>query len=64
MRRAKLVLGVVAVLAAMLVVFAAPALADDNDNHNNCVEYAFDLAVHGDVGVHQPENNTYNDQYK
>ena len=31
MRRTKTVLGVVAVMAAMLVVFAAPALADDRD---------------------------------
>jgi hypothetical protein len=31
MRRIKTVLGVVAVMAAMLVVFAAPALADDRD---------------------------------
>ena len=31
MRRIKTVLGVVAVMAAMLVVFAAPAIADDWD---------------------------------
>ena len=31
MRRIKTVLGVVAVMAAMLVVFAAPAMADDRD---------------------------------
>src|SRR5918997_495847 len=31
MRRIKTVLGVVAVMAAMLVVFAAPAMADDLD---------------------------------
>jgi hypothetical protein len=31
MRRTKTVLGVVAVMAAMLVVFAAPAMADDRD---------------------------------
>ena len=31
MRRTKTVLGVVAVMAAMLVVFAAPAIADDRD---------------------------------
>ena len=34
MRRIKTVLGVVAVMAAMLVVFAAPAMADDNDDWN------------------------------
>ena len=39
MRRIKTVLGVVAVIAAMLVAFAAPAMADDdwdwNDRHDN-----------------------------
>jgi hypothetical protein len=39
MRRIKTVLGVVAVMAAMLVAFAAPAMADDdwdwNDRHDN-----------------------------
>ena len=39
MRRIKTVLGVVAVMAAMLVAFAAPAMADDdwdwNDRHYN-----------------------------
>jgi hypothetical protein len=34
MRRTKTVLAVVAVMAAMLVAFAAPALAD-NDRHDN-----------------------------
>jgi hypothetical protein len=34
MRRTKSVLAVVAVMAAMLVAFAAPALAD-NDRHDN-----------------------------
>ena len=34
MRRIKTVLGVVAVMAAMLVAFAAPAMADDNDDWN------------------------------
>jgi hypothetical protein len=36
MRRTKAVLGVVAVMAAMLVVFAAPAMADDNDRDDFC----------------------------
>ena len=39
MRRTKTFLGVVAVMAAMLVAFAAPAMADDdwdwNDRHDN-----------------------------
>ena len=35
MRRIKTVLGVVAVMAAMLVVFAAPAMADDRDWWND-----------------------------
>ena len=34
MRRIKTVLGVVAVMVAMLVAFAAPAMADDNDDWN------------------------------
>ena len=34
MRRIKTFLGVVAVMAAMLVAFAAPAMADDNDDWN------------------------------
>ena len=34
MRRTKTVFAVVAVMAAMLVAFAAPAMADDNDDWN------------------------------
>jgi hypothetical protein len=35
MMRIKTVLGLVAVMAAMLVVFAVPAMADDNKNNDN-----------------------------
>ena len=36
---------------------------NDNNNHNHHIEYAFDLAIHWDVGIHKPENNTHNNQY-
>src|SRR5215207_4305564 len=55
MRRAKLILGVSAVMMAMMVAFAAPAMADDfdredfcdffdcNDNNNDfCDDFFFD----------------------
>jgi hypothetical protein len=42
MRRIKTVLGVVAVMAAMLVVFAAPALADDRDFDGCDDDFFFD----------------------
>jgi len=42
MRRTKTVLGVVAVMAAMLVVFAAPALADDRDFDGCDDDFFFD----------------------
>jgi hypothetical protein len=37
---------------------------DDKDDHNNRVEYILDGALHGDVGIYQPENNTDNNQNK
>jgi hypothetical protein len=44
MRRIKTVLGLVAVMAAMLVVFAAPAMADDNDrfDFDDDIRFIFD----------------------
>ena len=46
MRRIKTVLGVVAVMAAMLVVFAAPAMADDWD----WIDQRDDFYWYDDVG--------------
>jgi hypothetical protein len=37
---------------------------DDNSNYDNDVENVFDFSIHGDVGIHQPEDNTNNNQYK
>ena len=54
MRRTKLVLGVVAVMAAMLVVFAAPALAQDidqdfeQDADSGDVDQSFEVTSSGD----------------
>src|SRR5918999_4858235 len=54
MRRTKLVLGVVAVMAAMLVVFAAPALAQDissefeQEAESGDVDQSFDVSGTGD----------------
>ena len=54
MRRIKTILGVVAVMAAMLVVFAAPAMADDwdwNDSHNDndvCWQWGFWVCAEDD----------------
>jgi hypothetical protein len=36
---------------------------DHHRNHNNRVQDAFDFAVHGNVGVYQPEEYSDNDQY-
>ena len=46
MRRTKMVLGVVAVMAAMLVAFAAPAMADDWD----WTDHSDDFYWYDDVG--------------
>ena len=54
MRRTKLVLGVVAVMAAMLVVFAAPALAQDissefeQESESGDVDQSFEVTSSGD----------------
>ena len=54
MRRTKLVLGVVAVMAAMLVVFAAPALAQDissefeQEAESGDVDQSFEVTSSGD----------------
>src|SRR5918994_886239 len=58
MRRIKTVLGVVAVMAAVLVVFAAPAMADDRDfdgfddgfivNDDFCDDFFFDNCNNND----------------
>ena len=37
---------------------------NDNYNHNNDIEDAFDFAIHWNVGIHKPENNTDNNQHK
>ena len=34
----------------------------NNNDHNNDVQYLFDLAIHRDVGVDQPEKNSNHDQ--
>jgi hypothetical protein len=36
---------------------------DDHNNDDDDVQDGFNLAVHGDVCVDQPENNTRKDQY-
>jgi hypothetical protein len=35
---------------------------DHHRNHNNRVQDAFDFAIHGNVGVHEPEKHADNDQ--
>jgi hypothetical protein len=35
---------------------------DHHRNHNNRVQDAFDFAIHGNVGVHEPEKHSDNDQ--
>ena len=37
---------------------------DDKNNDNNRVKYILDSALHRDIGVYQPENNTDNNQNK
>jgi hypothetical protein len=72
MRRTRLVLGVIAVMAAMLVVFAAPALAQDIDQdfeqeaESGDVDQDFDVSNTGDnsnqtAGI-QGVDNTGNTQ--
>jgi hypothetical protein len=72
MRRIKIVLGVVAVMAAMLVVFAAPALAQDisqdseQEAESGDVDQSFDVTSEGDnsnqtAGI-QGVSNTGNTQ--
>ena len=36
---------------------------NDNNNYNNNVKNTFDFAIHRYIGVNEPEENTYNNQY-
>ena len=61
MRRTKTVLGVVAVMAAMLVVFAAPAMADDRDFDG--FDDGFIVIVDCDDGFFFDDCNNNNDDF-
>jgi hypothetical protein len=40
-----------------------PQEPDNNNDHHHYVEDVFDLAIHRDIVVYQPENNTGDNQY-
>jgi hypothetical protein len=64
LRRIKMVLGVAAAMAMMLVAFAAPAMAQTNE-FNDSEQYDFVISGDGDWNDHNDWNdwNDYNDYY-
>ncbi len=64
MRRIKMVLGVTAAMAMMLVAFVAPAMAQTNE-FNDSDRYGFVVSDDGDWNDHYGWNdwNDYNDYY-
>jgi hypothetical protein len=36
---------------------------ENHRNHDNRIQDAFDLGIHGDVGIHEPEEHSDNDQH-
>jgi hypothetical protein len=71
MRRTKSVLAVVAVMAAMLVAFAAPALADNDRHDNDRNHYRWfdnndrhdDWYDHRDADINFVSDNDFDDYY-
>lgn len=41
-----------------------PVKPDDNDDDYNNIQDIFDLSIHWYIGIHQPKNNTGNNQHK
>jgi opacity protein-like surface antigen len=64
LRRIKIVLGVAAAMAMMLVAFVAPAVAQTNE-FNDSEQYDFVISGDGDWNDHSDWNdwNDYNDDY-
>jgi hypothetical protein len=64
LRRIKMVLGVAAAMAMMLVAFVAPAMAQTNE-FNDSEQYDFVISGDGDWNDHNDWNdwNDYNDYY-
>src|SRR5918997_1846175 len=64
LRRIKMVLGVAAAMAMMLVAFVAPAMAQTNE-FNDSEQYDFVISGDGDWNDHSDWNdwNDYNDDY-
>ncbi len=64
MRRIRIVLGVTAAMAMMLVAFVAPAMAQTNE-FNDSEQYDFVIPGDGDWNDHYDWNgwNDYNDDY-